>query len=714
MKRTHALILFCCAFVLLAAPPAQGGDDKHWAFVPPRRAAVPSVQESSWVRNPIDRFILAPLEKQRLKHAPEADRATLLRRLSFDLTGLPPSLELLQAFLADTSPDAYDRLVDRLLSSPEYGERAGQHWLDLARFAETDGFEFDQARPDAWRYRDWVVDALNRDLPYDRFVRLQLAGDEIQPDDSWAFIATGFNRCYPDMVDLNDQRLRRQNALDDITETTGLVFLGLTIGCARCHDHKFDPIKQTDYYQLQAFFAGARFRDDYPLASSQKRHEYSRARAAWERELSEVQAALIVLEGPSREKLAPGNPPGLNDETAEAFAKPADERSPHEVKLVFDALKADRRVAPSVWKGTLDPSTLSQRQELLSKLDRIMRQPPPDLPKARGIDETGPAAPVTYLLRRGDYTNRGAEMGPAVPAVLATAAATQPVSSSRSSGRRSALADWLVRPDHPLTARVIVNRLWQYHFGRGLVATASDFGTMGDEPTHPELLDWLATELIAQGWSLKRMHRLIVTSATYRQSSIADREVVAGDPDNLLFSRQNRRRLDGEAIRDALLFVSGSLNPAMRGPSVFPELPPELSKLSSKGAVWPVSPRLADRNRRSLYVFVRRNLRYPFFEVFDRPDTNASCPRRPVTTIAPQALSLLNSSLAHEAASMLAQRVGRLDADSGSRAETAARMALGRAPDDAERRMMAEFLAGGSMADLCLALLNTNAFLYVD
>jgi Protein of unknown function (DUF1553)/Protein of unknown function (DUF1549) len=714
MTRQHALIPFCCAFVLLAALPARAADEEHWAFVPPRRLAVPSVHESSWARNPIDRFILARLEGEHLKHAPEADRSTLLRRLSFDLTGLPPGLEVQQAFLADTSPDAYDRLVDGLLASPQYGERAGQHWLDLARFAETDGFEFDQARPDAWRYRDWVVEALNRDLPYDRFVRLQLAGDEIRPGDSWAFIATGFNRCYPDMVDQNDQQLRRQNALDDITETTGLVFLGLTIGCARCHDHKFDPIKQTDYYRLQAFFAGSRFRDDYPLASSQKRQEYSRARAAWERERSQAQADLIRLEAPWREKLVQGNPPGLNDETAAAFAKPAAERSAHEVKLVFDALKADRRIAPRVWKSSLDPATWSQRQELLAKLERIMRQPPPDLPKARGIDETSPTAPVTYLLRRGDYTARGPEMAPQVPAILSTAAAAKPVSSSRSSGRRSALGSWLVRPDHPLLARVIVNRLWQYHFGRGLVATASDFGTMGDEPSHPELLDWLATELIAEGWSLKKMHRLIVTSATYRQRSVADREIVAADPDNLLFSRQNRRRLDGEAIRDALLFVSGSLNPAMKGPSVFPELPPELSKLSSKGAVWPVSPRLSDRNRRSLYVFVRRNLRYPFFEVFDRPDTNASCPRRPVTTIAPQALSLLNSTLAQEAASMLAARVSGLDADFRSRSQTAARLALGRAPDDAERRMMAEFLASGSMSNLCLALLNTNAFLYVD
>ena len=279
---------------------------------------------------------------------------------------------------------------------------------------------------------------------------------------------------------------------------------------------------------------------------------------------------------------------------------------------------------------------------------------PPDLPKARGIDETGPTRPADLSASPRRFHRQGPGDGARrFPPFLATgesAAQARPRASARSSGRRSALADWLVRPDHPLTARVIVNRLWQHHFGRGLVATASDFGTMGDEPSHPELLDWLATELIARGWSLKAMHRLIVTSATYRQSSVADREVVAADPDNLLFSRQNRQRLDGEAIRDALLSVSGSLNPAMKGPSVFPELPAELSKLSSKGAVWPVSPRLADRRRRSLYVFVRRNLRYPFFEVFDRPDTNASCPRRPVTTIAPQALSLLNSTLAREAA----------------------------------------------------------------
>jgi Protein of unknown function (DUF1553) len=359
-----------------------------------------------------------------------------------------------------------------------------------------------------------------------------------------------------------------------------------------------------------------------------------------------------------------------------------------------------------------------KRQELLARLDGVLRSAPAELLKARGIDETGPGAPPTHLLRRGDFSARGPEIAPTFPAVLTkdrADARARPTPSARSSGRRTALADWLIRPDHPLLARVIVNRLWQHHLGRGLVATSSDFGAMGEEPSHAELLDWLATELIARGWSLKAMHRFIVTSATYRQASVADAAMAAADADNLLFGRQNRRRLDGEAIRDALLAVSGALNPAMRGPSVFPELPSELSKLSSKGTVWPVSARAADRNRRSLYVFIRRNLRYPFFEVFDRPDTNASCPRRPVTTIAPQALSLLNSSLAAESARALAARAAELSSDPQSQAETAARLALGREADGPERQMMTEFLSrGGSMTDLCLALLNTNALLYVD
>ena len=671
------------------------------------------------MRNPIDAFILARLEQRGLPHAPQADRPTLLRRLCFDLTGLPPTPAELDAFMRDCSPLAYERLVDRLLASPRHGERWGQHWLDLARFAETDGFEFDQARPDAWRYRDWVVQALNSDLPYDVFVRLQLAGDEVRPGDPAAFIATGFNRCYPDMVDLNDQGLRRQNALNDITETTGLVFLGLTIGCARCHDHKFDPIRQTDFYSLQAFFTPARFRDDYPLASAQGRREYEEQARRWQHDLTSARAKLVRLEAPWRDLLAPGAPPGISDETALAFGKAPDARSPRDVDLVFEALARDKRISAGIWSVVLDPITGYARHVLTERIEWLKRASPRTLPKARGVDETGPGAPPTYLLRRGEYGARGPEVAPAFPAVLCandSAAAAKPKASERSTGRRAALADWLLRADHPLTARVMVNRLWRHHFGRGLVGTPSDFGTIGDEPTHPELLDWLATELVARNWSLKSMHRLILTSAAYRQSSHSNELCRAADPENALLWRQNRQRLDGEAIRDSLLAVSGRLNQTMGGPSVFPELPPELSRLSSKGAVWPVSPNVKDRERRSLYVFVRRNLRYPFFEVFDRPDTNVSCPQRPVTTIAPQALTLLNSQLAHDAARALAARAAR-DAgpDCSRQIERISRLVFGRSADSAEGRMMTEFLErDGSLEHLCLALLNTNAFIYID
>ena len=696
----------------------SGSEAKHWAFVPPKRPALPAVRERSWVRNPIDRFLLAALEENGLRHAPEADRPTLARRLSFDLTGLPAAPEQVDAFVADRAPDAYERFVDRLLASPHYGERWAQHWLDLARYADTDGFEFDQVRPDAWRYRDWVVSAFNRDMPYDQFVRLQMAGDELAPDDASAFIATGFHRCYPDMVDLNDQGLRRQNALNDITETTGLAFLGLTLGCARCHDHKFDPLPQTDFFQLQAFFTPARFRDDYPIASATERAAYESRRAGWENAVAEVQATLIRLEAPVRATLAPGDPPGLNDEMADALRKPEAERTPADVRLVYDALAKDKRVKPGALERALGPSVAAQRRALLDALAKLKAAPPAALPQARGLEDRGTAAPPTFVLRRGEYGANGPEVGPAFPAVLCSADRRSPVIRpiGRSTGRRTALADWLTRPDHPLTARVLVNRLWQYHFGRGIVATPSDFGTMGEEPSHPELLDWLATELVLRGWSLKAMHRLMVTSAAYRQSARANSAALAADPENSLVWRRSRQRLDGEALRDALLAVSGRLNPALGGPPVFPELPAELTKLSNKGAVWPVSTRPEERDRRSLYVFVRRNLRYPFFEAFDRPDTNASCPRRAVTTIAPQALTLLNSALANEAARGLAERIEReVGPSRDAQISRAYGLAFGRAPDATERRFARDFLERrGTLRHLCLALINANEFLYVE
>ena len=612
-----AKIIFCfvCIVCVFGGVELRAADRDHWAFVPPRRPELPRVDSDSWSRNPIDAFVLARLQKSGLQPAEEADRLTLLRRITYDLTGLPPTPDELAEFLADTAPLAFERVLDRLLASPRYGERWGQHWLDLARFAETDGFEFDQARPEAWRYRDWVVQALNHDMPYDTFVRLQLAGDETRPLDPSAFIATGFCRCYPDMVDLNDQGLRRQNALNDITETTGLVFLGLTIGCARCHDHKFDPIRQADFYALEAFFAPARFRDDYPIASARDRDEYEERFHNWEKALTHVRSALIRLEAPWRDLLAPGPPAGLDDETAAALGKPEADRSPRDVDLIYEVLTRDKRVKTGLWSIVLDPVTWNARRLLIARIEQIKRSAPPALPKARGVDEPSPTAPPTYLLRRGEYGDRGPEISPSFPAVLCPVdekSDAKPIASSRSTGRRTALADWLMQPDHPLTARVMVNRLWRHHFDKGLVRTPSDFGAMGDEPSHPELLDWLATELVARRWSLKSIHRLILTSATYRQSSRSQAKGTGVDPENTLFWRQNRWRLDGEAIRDSLLAVSGRLNQAMGGPSVFPELPPELKRLSSKGAVWPVSANVQDRERRSLYIFVRRNLDFLF------------------------------------------------------------------------------------------------------
>ena len=709
------------ALCLLLAPISSAKADEpanasHWSFRPTTRSRPPKVTQSSWVRNPVDAFILAELEANDLKPAAEADRATLLRRLTFDLTGLPPTPEEIDAFLNDKRPDAYERVVERLLASPRYGERWAQHWLDLARFADTDGFEFDQTRPDAWRYRDWVVSALNRDVPYDRFLTLQLAGDEAAPEDPSAIVATGFNRCYPDMVDQNDQGLRRQNALNDITETTGLVFLGLTIGCARCHDHKTDPIKIDDFYRLQAFFTPARFRDDLPIASPRDKAAHEARRFAWDARQSALQAALNRLEAPVRNLFAPGPPKGADDETILAFARDPSERTPRDETLIFAANAKDKRVPKLAWLAALDPWSRALRDDLLKQLERN-RTEEPRLPSARGVDESGPSAPATYLLQRGEFTRKGPEVFPDVPGVLkpvAGAASIRPRAAS--TGRRSALAAWLARPEHPLTARVIVNRLWQHHFGRGIVATPSDFGVMGAEPSHPALLDWLARELPRRGWHLKELHRLMVTSATYRQSTQATPEALDLDPDNELLGRFRRVRLDGEAIRDALLAVSGELSQTVGGPPVFPELPAELTRLSSKGAVWPVSKTVEERSRRSLYVFLRRNLRYPFFEAFDRPDTNVSCPARSVTTIAPQALTLLNSQIAHGAAAALARRLtGEAGPDRGAQIRLLFRLAYARAPDPDESALARRFLERDpSLERLCLAILNANEFVYID
>ncbi len=687
------------------------------------RVPPPATQHRGWIRNPIDAFILAGLESNGLAPAPEANRPALLRRLSFDLTGLPPSPEEVEAFLRDRSPDAYEKLVDRLLASPQYGVRQAQHWLDLARYADTDGFEFDQARPNAWRYRDWVIDALNRDMPYDRFVRLQLAGDEIAPEDPSAFVATG-------LQPLLSRHGRPERPAAEAPERAQRHHRDDGPGLPR-PDDRLRPLPRPQVRPdppgrfLPAPGVLRRFAVPRRLSPGDVRAAEGRTRKPWppgKLEVAKVQAAILRIEKPVRDRLAPGLPMGALDDAVAAYNTPESARTPAQVATVYGLLSRDGRIRPATWPRLLDHAEATRRQELLAELDRVDQcRDPVRCRRPAGSTRPDPAAPPTYFLRRGELTARGPAVAPAIPTVLRDDRG-RPIRRSRrlagSSGRRRALADWLTRPDHPMTARVMVNRLWQGHFGRGLVGTSSDFGRMGDEPSHPELLDWLATELVARGWSLKSMHRLIVTSATYRQSSRPRSPAECeADPENRWLSGQNRRRLDGETIRDALLAASRRLNPALGGPGVFPPLPPELTKLSSKGAIWPVSVRVEDQSRRSLYVFVRRNLRYPFFEAFDRPDTNASCPKRPVTTIAPQALSLLNSPLSSEAAHALAARAEQEGGQGlDSKVERAYLLTLGRRPDETERALARDFLSarGSSFADFCLALINLNEFVYVD
>ncbi|QEG00293.1 hypothetical protein Mal15_43630 [Stieleria maiorica] len=577
-------------------------DRNHWAFQPIVRPALPAVKQIDWPQTAIDRFILARLEKESLDPAPMADRATLIRRLCWDLTGLPPTVDQVQRFVSDPRPGAYARLVDSLLASPEYGKHWGQFWLDLARYADTDGFEHDKIREQAWRYRDWVIDAINRDLPYDTFLRWQLAGDLDSSGGEDATTATAFCLSGPDMPDINSMDQRRHVLLNEITSTVGSVILGLQFGCAQCHDHKYDAISQADFYRLRAFF---------------------------------------------------------------------------------------------------DSSIRLRQNQSVSVL--------------ASYDDS----PRTHLMIRGDWRRKGSALNPAFPRIVNEPDATP----SSDASPRGELADWITDRSNPLTARVFVNRIWQQHFGTGLVATPSDFGVMGDSPTHPQLLDYLSDELMRSDWSIKRLQRMIVMSGVYRVSGSRPTEgpergfwdrSLAADPDNRWLSRFPRRRLDAEAIRDGLLAVSGSLNHEMGGPGVRPTLPAEMIKTLKSGQ-WKVTPSVDDHHRRSIYIFARRNLRYPFFATFDRPTADQPCARRNQSTTAIQSLTLLNSELMVKSSERLASAVSAGDADVNSQIDSLYLRLYSRSPGAAEVKAATAFLAGGaSLRDLCRAMLNSNEFLYVD
>lgn len=646
--RIHWLFLVTCCLLFstdtvsaherfkLKETPITKADREHWSFQPIQRPALPAVKNREWSRTPIDRFILARLETEKLQPAHAADRTTLIRRLYFDVIGLPPMPEDVDRFLADQSEDAYEKLVDRLLASDHYGERWAQHWLDLARFAETDGYEHDKIRPHAWMYRDWVIKALNADMPYDQFVRWQLVGDVIAPENPDAKIATAFCLSGPDMPDINSQEERRHTLLNEMTSTVGSVFMALQMGCAQCHDHKYDPISTIDFYRMRAFF--------------------------------------------------------------EPAVKPV------------------------------------RNQSVLM------------------LASTGTPGQPSHVMIRGDWRQPGPKVQPAFLRVANLNDLN--VESNDAKQQRLAFARWLTQDEHPLTSRVIVNRIWQHHFGRGLSTSPSDFGLMGELPSHPELLDWLAAELIASGWKMKALHRLILTSSVYRQASKPAlispqkkedwKQSLKVDREAALLSRFPRQRLDAEVIRDTMLAISGTLSSKTGGRGVMPPLPRELEATLLKGQ-WKTSPNQDDHYRRSIYVFARRNLRYPQFDVFDRPDANTSCARRGNSTTAPQSLLMLNSESSIKSARELAGFIwDQVGSNEDRQVTLLIRRALGRLPSQAEQAELVAFLksqramlsaakrptqklllpiteaeikapyAGAALTDLCLAILNTSEFLYVD
>jgi hypothetical protein len=585
------------------------------------------------------------------------------------------------------------------------------YWLDLVRYAESDGFRADDVRPNAWRYRDYVIRAFNQDKPYDRFIREQIAGDELYPDDPEALIATGFHSNVPYEFNSRLLELRRQEILNDMTDTTGQVFLGLTVGCARCHDHKFDPISQKDYYRMQAFYAAFWARTDVVAARPEEIARRQEKLTELESASAPIQKRMQVLEEPVRRQLVEREKAKFPAPIQQAWDTPLEKRTPLQKQLA-ELLGRQLQVKRDQMVKAMKPQVQKEWQGLAEQLSKIEAHKPPVLAVTQGVTDIGPEAPPTFVLHRGDWQRKKVQVEPGYPSIIDSKPATiPPVSSgSKTTGRRSVLARWLTDRNNPLTARVMVNRLWQHHFGRGIVGTPGDFGAMGEKPSHPELLDWLACEFVESGWSLKAMHRLMVTSAAYRQGTAWRKEAARVDPDNRLLWRMNRRRLEGEALRDAMLAVSGQLNLQAEGPSVYPELPAELEK--PRGG-WPVNKEVHERNRRSIYVFVKRNMRFPFFAIMDAPDSNETCSRRHVTTSAPQALMLVNGKFTLDMAKALAERV-KGECDTGTRVDRIYRLALGRPPDAKEEVLALAFLQRSTTVDLCHVLLNLNEFAYVD
>ncbi len=773
--------------------------DWRWPFEKPIKHTPPTVGDSSWVRNPVDAFILNKLEDEGLSPAPAASKRTLARRVYIDLVGMPPTPQEMNAFLTDESPGAYERLIDKLLADRRYGERWGRHWLDLVRYGETSGLEGDGAIGNAWRYRDWVIEALNEDMPYDKFVTLQLAGGDEHSKtrlnyvpDSQGHVPTGFLRLAPwDRSNLVAAEVR-QNYLNEVANATSSVFIGLTMGCARCHDHKYDPIPTKDYYRFQAFFNAIQVEDrqsgiqrpevpykDEAFAQKAK----SKIKEYEERiENGAEKCALEDLEESLRKKLvrvrmreAEGQELKAEDlrlemrrKTQRIFTESeqrkhagllehAQRTADPEERQALDAYEKVLlgKLAAAYKRDDIDP--LERFQEVsVADVRKILRAPyAADQPfteddKARHAELTGkmevlrrrlgrwkpvaltvrnapgppsgPAPAPTRVLTRGDYRHPGEIVKPGFPSAITgndepAVLVTDRYRQFPTRGLRITLAKWIASSDNPLTARVMANRIWQHHFGRGIVETPSNFGKNSTRPTHPELLDWLAETFVENGWSIKSMHRLMLLSNTYQQSS--ENPGHAGgnaDPDNRLLWRFERRRLEAEAIRDSILWVSGRLNTEMRGPSVFPPLPDDLAGFAemSKGKLmWEPNEKEEDARRRSIYIFQRRSLPLPMMAAFDATVFSESCERRSTTTTPLQSLSMMNGYLVHEESEHLANRiVAEVGGERSHQISQAFRTVLNRSPEPEELEKFSTYES--SLASICRVLLNTNEFLYVE
>jgi len=731
-------------------------DRKHWSYLPLKRPPLPAIKDSASVRTPVDRFILARLEEKKLAPSPQAEAGKLVRRIYFDLIGLPPTPEQIEFFLhefAEHSRSAVESLIDQLLASPHYGERWARHWLDVVRYADSDGQEGDADRRTAHHFRDFVIRSLNDDLAFDTFVRWQLAGDELEPDNPQAIAATGFivagtHAVLGDNLMEEERTRERFNDLDDMITTTGVAMLGLTLGCARCHDHKYDPVPRRDYYRILCAFNGGD-RAEVPLAPLEKVRRYREAAGKWK---GEFDTAKKHLDDWLKEAKKP-------HETAARHAKidalkiSDDEKAllknnpeAKEAKDLAERFTRELKVEDKDFRSLLSDEERAEWDAREKALKAGEARKPEALPTALAFADFSAKPRETFLLARGDFRAKSEPVALGFLTALTRgktpadywAAARAESRRPDSTQQRRALAEWMTDIDHgagALVARVIVNRVWQHHFGQGLVRTVNDFGARCDPPTHPDLLEWLTSEFVRGGWKLKPLHRLIMTSSVYVQNAAFDTAKAKVDPDNRFLWRRRPQRIESEILRDAMLTVSGTLNPQMFGPAVKAPIAPEAIQARNMTDPYPKDVKdTTSTRRRSVYMFHKRVVQHPLMQAFDGPDAQASCGRRENTTVAPQALALLNDGFVRARAMDFAQRVEKkAGAETEAQVRLAWRLALGREPSAAELETGTAFISARlqqrlmrdsgkpktdlqnlALADLCQAIFALNEFIYVD